>query len=556
MTKEEKLLYAIGEIDDDLILEAGESAPNVVHFPAKTAWKKIAMTAACFLFVAGVWFSVGDMFRMGSSKPAAPEAPQAAPSAPAESVTESSELMEDHSIPEEAPPETSETPAAPPINDPMEEMKQQPQSGTETEAPNPTIGGIGGADRVDAEYLQYYLPVQPLNINGEMDSLFVEREMTVDASNVPFILDDEKLEPTDHYFTHGNIGENTVNISDQYLISNSCSEPVTVDLQYCYGESLDHQNNVTMTVDGSSEGQTRTAGYGLSTSAVWPEVENHESFRDFTGRVYNLPKIPYSEIAQVYRFHSVEAGNVDKNRSAIHLEFNVPKGIPVYFENADGVRTNEGEFHHYEVSGGLRSGEWTVLICGDVETEFDVSFTERRNGETVYLKADYELDEDSVNARSCLLKKLRDDLAENPLKNKMLTDEEALNAVFEIMYRPEKLYSQKERTATQFISELFIDALGGCRYMKLNQTVTIPANGSVTVEVQLEKPLNEFYEDSALGLELLNDGMMPTTVTFLPPKLGATVKSNLPENGALAPGVNCYFITMKQELCDGVPLKE
>ena len=558
MTKEEKLLRAIGEIDDELILAAEDFPKNVLPLSRKKQWKKIAMTAACFLLIAGVWFSVDDLFRMGSSKPAAPEAAPQAPAATDVTTETNLELLEDNfstTEPEETPAETPEMPAeltvgAPIENAPMEEQKQQP-----VEA-NPTTGGVGGSYKGNEEYLAYYLPVQPLQVSGESGSVFVEREMTVDASDVPFVLDTEKLEPIDHYFTNMNIGKNTVNISDSYTMINNSNESVTVDLKYLYGESLDYQNDVTMKVDGSAEGQNRTVGSAHSTSAIWPEVDNYESFSDFAGRVYNLPCIMFSETAKVYRFHHVDAGNAPENRSAIYLNFDVQKGIPVYFENVDGVRTDEGEYFHYEVSGSLRLEEWTVLICGDVETKFDVSFIQRKDGENVCLKADYELDKESVLSRNYLIKKLRDHLTENPLMNQMLSDEEILNAVFELMYRPEKLYSSKERTATQSLSELFIDALGGYRYLSLNQTVTIPANGSVTVEIQLKKPLNEFYEDSALGLELLNDGMMPTTVKFIPPKAGATVESNIPSNGTLDPGMDCYHITMKQEICDGVPLKQ
>lgn len=567
MTKEEKLLHAIGEIDDELILAAEDFPHNVLPLSRKKQWKKIAMTAACFLLIAGVWFSVDDLFRMGSSKPAAPEAAPQAPAATDVTTETNLELLDDNfstTEPEEAPAETPEMPAeltagAPIENAPMEEQKQQP-----VEA-NPTTGGVGennpavgGPGRSDAEYLQYYLPVQPLQVSGESSTLFVEREMTVDASDIPFVLDTEKLEPIDHYFTNMNIGKNTVNISDSYTMRNNSNESVSVDLKYLYGESLDYQNDVTMKVDGSAEGQNRTVGSAHSTSAIWPEVDNYESFSDFAGRVYNLPCIMFSETAKVYRFHHVDAGNAPENRSAIYLNFDVPKGIPVYFENVDGVRSDEGEYLHYEVSGGLRLKEWTVLICGDVETKFDVSFIQRKDGEKVYLKADYELDEDTVNLRSYMTQKTKEYLEEHPLMQQVLTAEEMVNAVFEIMYRPEKLYKilGENTNSYQNMIDLFIDALGGYRYLSLNQTVTIPANGSVTVEIQLKKPLNEFYEDSALGLELLNDGMMPTTVKFIPPKAGATVESSIPSNGTLDPGMDCYHITMKQEICDGVPLKQ
>ena len=81
MTKEEKLLYAIGEIDDELIMEADAPAPkNITAFPMNKRWKKAMLTAACFLLCIGVWASVGGLFRMGSAstgmgsnaKPAAP----------------------------------------------------------------------------------------------------------------------------------------------------------------------------------------------------------------------------------------------------------------------------------------------------------------------------------------------------------------------------------------------------------------------------------------------------------------------------------------------------
>ena len=148
MTREEKLLRAIGDIDDELILAADDSVHRVVPFPRKTPWKKVAVTAACFLLIAGVWFSVDDLFRMGKSTGAA--LPQSSETSAAPAEIPDLKLDEDQSEPEEGTMETE--PEDSRENAAMEEQKYQSNvSGTPLEE-NPATGGFGGGSET-GDYL-------------------------------------------------------------------------------------------------------------------------------------------------------------------------------------------------------------------------------------------------------------------------------------------------------------------------------------------------------------------------------------------------------------------
>lgn len=537
MTKEEKLLRAIGEIDDELILAAEDFPHNVLPLSRKKQWKKIAMTAACFLLIAGVWLSVDDLFRMGSSKPAAPEAAPQAPAATDVTTETNLELLEDNcstTEPEETPAETPEMPAeltagAPIENAPMEEQKQQP-----VEA-NPTTGGVGGSYKGNEEYLAYYLPVQPLQVSGESESLTVARSVVVDMSEV------------DVYEANEN---NSANVSDTYLLMNSISEPVTVDLQYLYGESLLLQNDVTMTVDGSAAGQTIKAGKGAVLNSGNHVVYNFESFTDFfTDETYNMPNIPYVENATIYRIHNVDAGRGNTNKKAIVVTFTAPHNVPVFFENLYGTMIDEGDCYRYEVDASLNFDEWKIIVCGDVKPDFEIDFIERKNDEKVFLKADYEMDVTEVKLDKLLEQEIRKD--EMWADNKIPMDVR-VSACRETLYDD---YIFSNRTDTTELYYLVQDAFVARRYLSLNQTVTIPANSSVTVEIQMKKQMNWHNEDNARSIEILCDKNMKNNVTPIHSQL-VEYEENIIGNDDSALATERYQYIIKPLLCDGVPLKQ
>lgn len=533
MTKEEKLLRAIGEIDDELILAAEDFPHNVLPLSRKKQWKKIAMTAACFLLIAGVWFSVDDLFRMGSSKPAAPEAaPQAA-----ETELELSDSTSTAEL-EEVPAETPEMPAeedvhmtagAPIENAPMEEQKQQP-----VEA-NPTTGGVGGSYKGNEEYLAYYLPVQPLQVSGENESLTVARSVVVDMSAV------------DVYEVNEN---NLATVSDTYLLMNSSNEPVTLDLQYLYGESLLLPNDMTMMVDGSAKGQTIKAGKGAALNGGNHVIYNFESFTEFfTNETYNMPCIPYVENATIYRIHNVDAGRGNTNKKAIVVTFTAPHNVPVFFENLYGTMIDEGDCYRYEVDASLNFDEWKIIVCGDMEIDFEIDFVERRNDEKVFLKANYEMDVTEVKLDKLLEQEIR--------KDEMRTDSKVpmdvlVSACRETLYDD---YIFRNRTDTTELHYLVQDAFVAQRYLSLNQTVTIPANSSVTVEIQLKKLMNWHSEDNARSIEILCDKNMKNDVNPTYPQFVAQ-EGHLIKDDENTPSTECYQYIIKPLICDGVPLKQ
>ncbi len=219
-SREENLLRALGEIDDDLILAAGEQPPKVLTFPAARPWRKAAIAAACFLICAGVWMVGSDFLYMGKSAAGAPEmamppsnfsnpmtegaaetvedcapaeTPEASPMAPEYAVAEvEEESVVEESIEEEAVVEDPILPE-PEIELPVEATADPVNpSREEQKAEQPALDNV----------------IQVLQISGERDALAVERKVTIDASCRSAL------------------------VNDQYLLRNSGTEALNIDTAY------------------------------------------------------------------------------------------------------------------------------------------------------------------------------------------------------------------------------------------------------------------------------------------------------------------------------------
>ncbi|MBQ8599097.1 MAG: hypothetical protein IJ411_03165, partial [Oscillospiraceae bacterium] len=170
MTKEEKLLYAIGEIDDELILATDGAAPgNIVVLPQKKQWKKAVLTAACFLLCVGVWFSVNDWFHMGSSSATGTAVPSAVSQNSTAVTTESAMIEED--VVEEIEEETVEESA--PAEAPVQKAEDaKPERGHSIS---------GDPDTEETFYISYNTPLLPLDISGDSEGVTAQRTLTIDA---------------------------------------------------------------------------------------------------------------------------------------------------------------------------------------------------------------------------------------------------------------------------------------------------------------------------------------------------------------------------------------
>lgn len=159
MNKNENLFRIIGEIDDDLIIEADNSDKNIIIFPSEKAvkknnWKKIALTAACFLICAGVFLKVNSLFDLKTTESVTQNTTVtiAKPSAPSSALEKSEETVdieveeEIDEAPAESPAATEKTPVEEEIIEENLEVKDEKTSeeglseNTEVDT-NPTTGG-------------------------------------------------------------------------------------------------------------------------------------------------------------------------------------------------------------------------------------------------------------------------------------------------------------------------------------------------------------------------------------------------------------------------------
>ncbi len=232
--REEDLLRAIGDIDDELILAAGEEPPKVLSFPTGR-WQKAAAMAACVLICAGVWFVGSGFLRMGKSAAAAPETAMP-PSNFSNPLTEGAAETEE-CAPAEAP-EASE-----------DVVESTAVTEEEAAAEAPAAPANGGEDKKEVD--SYSDVVRPLTIKGDLTLLQIEREINVDAR------------------AYGE-AEDTVLLDDCYVIRNSSAQPLTLELLY-EGDGLIYSQYVS---GSTAESVGEEAELGVSETITIPAEES------------------------------------------------------------------------------------------------------------------------------------------------------------------------------------------------------------------------------------------------------------------------------------------
>lgn len=560
MTKEEKLLRAIGEIDDELILSAEGAAPKIVSFPRRSQWKKTAMMAACFLLCVGVWLGVGDFFRMGRSSENVNTSTNQTTATTTESAIEE-EVTEDVVVEEEEAIEESVEEQAETETAPESDRKTNPQ----TSEANPETGGKGDPETEtwkDDEFWMTGTPILPLTIEGDSDDIVAERSLSVNAYD---------------YYDNP---EGTVDLHDRYVLYNNSARSKTVTIGYRYGDTLQSMDAVTMKVDGSDQNQNLIVGEtiggftenGLNLEYHVP-LEKYEEILSMplVSVSENVPEFEQYKTVTVYEFSNIQLPENITKSASLAMEFTCSEDAIIFSNNMNGTWIN-GEQRIYDVfvseydrNSKLSKGIW---VFGDVELEnltvngyADGSCEELLPGLTAEVVS-YRIDlrsalEDSLRQR---LNK-RTSVGGDPIDSRVTIDT-LMDAVYHQLDYSVIGSDPQQRYESLYLRDLLLDSLTTRRLFILEQTIMIPAHGSVTVEIDSKKCPSVSYESTAIGFDFYPSLGTEMNLSYFdlyltPPKNGTLESSNLPSDSGsmtLPMDEKHYFVTFSygddSELCN------
>lgn len=508
MTKEEKLLLAIGEIDDELILAADSAAPEtIIALLGKKQWKKIALTAACFLICAGVWFSVGDRFYMGSkSFTTSIETPNMESQDSAAIIMESdmAETVEEECAVESAAPETPKEQA--------EDAKLE--SGY-------VVGSGVNTDKVP--YISSHTPLLPLDISGDSEDITALRTVTIDAGN--------------YYYED----RTKAAVTDDYLLTNTSNVAKEVTIEYSYGDSLHNMAEVNMTVDGSLTDSTQSLqvsntftefaddGMNLRFDYSWAAYE--EILNQNWGSVdEQLP--PYGdEMVTVYEIYDPVVPDNAPDAASLAIRFHCPEDTLIWNNNFNGLQ-QDGEERCYDVFVSefdryplMSRSIWVFGVAEPLDITVkgytDGSCETEVSGLTAKVKS-Y-----TMTLKEAISQSVQQYAVSNHLELNDVDTNTLINATLQYLkYSP--LGSEPQSRYDMLLSwELYNDVLAARRLFTLKQTIVIPADSTVQISVQILESSRFVYEVAAqLGSKL---NIESTVVNFTKPEQGAIVEGNLSE---------------------------
>lgn len=472
-TKEEKLLAAIGDIDDELILAADESAGNVVLFPRKRRWQSVALTAACLLLCFGAWQAVGGLF--GKTTSAESMAPQAAETPSSTTITAAPESVVVDSVMEETE---------------SEELKEDESPAESAGEANPTTGGPGvGGSNTDNDpykkYSEYFAPVLPLTAEGDTEGILAERSVDITE-----------------------IDEEIMSLSDSYLLTNSTAVDKTLTIQYRYGESLAVSNSVEMVVDGSAESQELFISENISdyeSSADYTDAlgswQTYSKKLDGLDYTLNEGKYKGDEEVFVYTISDVVLPGGAEKGAQTALEFSSSAENLVLTTELYGYCVNEEERDFYRLYvPSRRTYPMQIISYGEELSELTVKAF--RGEEELKLEVQYDSSVESMTLQEALSKVYRQYVQENGQQSvNSVSEEQVLDA---LLCQLDGLPFRNENYRNQAVVELpqvIYDTITAQRLYVLEQSITIPAGATVSVEISMEKQLSN--SGDGLGFELI-----------------------------------------------------
>lgn len=534
MTPNEKLLAAIGEIDDDLILEADDERRRILSLPRRThsPWKKAMITAACFLFCFAAWQFAGGLFR---TKGAEQNASASLELKNDLTVAEAEESAETESW-EEAPAEAQSSEA---LND-----------GKENQANGGQLEKTGGS-------MHYAAPLLPLNVEGDSQGISAERELYVNAED---------------YYRES---EGKLYISDKYLLTNTTEEEKTLLISYPYGTSVSSGEEVKMSADGSDEGQKlcfsqpisgfSEEGMNLEYAADWEDYST--ALNGQTDAVNeNIPIYEGYETVTVYEFTDLQVPENCPEAATLSMEFRCPEDT-VIFIDLNGV-SMDGEQRIYDVfvkelERGSMSG--SIWVFGGNELDITVKGYTDGSNTTVLPGLSANIKKTELPLSEAVQRVVEEFLQKNPLEDSRISSDHIAAAVLQQLNYSQIGNDPQSRYDVLSIQMLIQDTLSAQRIFTLTQEVTIPANGSTEILVTSEKRPSYGYESRRMGIDIattLGSSLCfdRQTLTLRQPEEGTLTDSNLDlpqqeESVELDLSTVYYYANFDRILtCDGLPL--
>lgn len=470
-TAAEKLLYAIGNIEDDLVLEGDRAFPATLRLlHSKKRRKQMALTAACFLFCFGLWYTVENAFRMGSSQNSSGAIME-------EAIVET--VAGDRAEAEETAPETADT--------------------TLTEEAAPEMAEttlIPGADgkQEAANYTHYASPLLSLDLLEEQEDLSVERTLTVDAQQRE---------------------SNRVLVQDSYLLTNHSQQEQTLTLSYSMGSSFRKVELPQLLVNGEENREEQQLRVSNSLTAFCDDGENLSLYSNSWDRFVTALSAAnwldedreFTDVSiLVYEIYDVSAPKTAPEAATVALQFRCDEDTLIWNNNLNGL-WQDGEERRYDVF----LSEWQrhpqqskeIWVFGDEVQDLTLQ---------AYTDGSCEIPLDGVSAKVRSYQSSLEEAVTRALGDYVQSqypevlehldmDSLCTAALQYLRYSP---LGEEPQPRYQNLQswELFSDVLAVERLFKLEQTVTIPAQSSIQVDIVLEKEPSWDMERREYGLEI------------------------------------------------------
>ena len=448
--KREQLFMAIGNIDDDLILEADEKAPPESHTPKLTLYKRAAALAASFALCILLWSAVKPLLA-------------------GKGAMDNMEEGSAEGMLEAAPQETR--PSA---------------GGGETPPPNVILGSQLPLDECRGNGRRSYEGLLlPMMTQSGGDSLRVERSLTLDMQTLNESVTPPVPEPV---------------ISDRYILHNTGKEPVTTDLLYPIFSTLSYAGDSLpqLTLNGEPLEAALEVGAFIGQMQDSQELEQLLT-HSAEGLNENTP-------VMVYELTSEDSAEDLPSGVTVAVELSYSEEVPIFTSGMNGLSI-DGDKRIYSLFAREfdRAPEIShcIIALTDREAQYSVSaYTEGS------LETPLEGLTAHVTAYPSTLGKVIQKSAEQELERlgdglpPEVTEELAVRAA---MSQLETLLLQDDTLDLMMFAKS--DLWDGRYLFRLRTPVTIPAGGTVEVTAR-------WQYDSRVSLPMESESLDGGRISF------------------------------------------
>ena len=390
-------------------------------------------------------------------------------------------------------------------------------------------GGGGGGDG-GSTFMSYAGPVLPMTLGDENDSITAERAITLDfapwvpvwitneedAASRDWLTEEEQrhvIEELQKVYPEGGREECSTDIlvTDQYVLTNTSNEPQTVTVRYPYVTTFRAAEMPVLTIDGAKAAAETIfgsdAGGFIGTqpedNGDW-NIQEPDSWEDYRNLLasgaYEMAALsPAPDLSGtpvvVYRFANPTytwSGEEPEHPEVVAMfdqDYDATSGLSYGFNagswDAEAGRTETG----YSIG----RPEWAEQTRYLVVIGEDIGSIQLRGGfpdtDETY-EVDVDITREETDLESALREILAVELAQDDGGMAEVTAGE--DTVYDAVARAFVLYGPlsengAERYGNGMLQDFLSDVLVRQRVAYLQTEVTIPANGSVTVAVQMAR---------------------------------------------------------------------